>query len=151
MSCIYCVKCITLCNCLWYSSCCCFSASIIRNIREFRAKNYFTDHQTVNTIHGIASSHSYPSDNKARTVCWCKQPTSNSFQTLQTVYTYSNCTIDQWIYCWKINVLANICSEISKIWLILWMVYTCIVKGYECTLHRWRRLPVMSNCSRPYQ
>ena len=49
------------------------------------------------------------------------------------------------------NVLVNICSEISKIWLILWMVYTCNVKGYEYTLHRWRRLPVMSDCSRPYQ
>ena len=58
------------------------------------------------------------------------------------------------------NVLANICSEISKIWLILWMVYTCNVKGLEeveklgrneCTLHRWPRSPVMSDCSRPYQ
>ena len=58
------------------------------------------------------------------------------------------------------NVLVNICSEISKIWLILWMVYTCNVKGLEeveklgrneCTLHRWRRSPVMSDCSRPYQ
>ena len=38
---------------------------------------------------------------KARTVCWCNQSTSNSFQTLQTVYTYSNCTIDQLLYCWE--------------------------------------------------
>ena len=29
------------------------------------------------------------------------------------------------------NVLVNICSEISKIWLILWMVYACKVKGLE--------------------
>ena len=29
------------------------------------------------------------------------------------------------------NVLVNICSEISKIWLILWMVYTCNVRGLE--------------------
>ena len=58
------------------------------------------------------------------------------------------------------NVLVNICSEISKIWLILWMVYTCNVKGLEeveklgrneCTLHRWPRSSVMSDCSRPYQ
>ena len=28
-----------------------FSASLIRNIGEFGAKNYFTDHQTANTIH----------------------------------------------------------------------------------------------------
>ena len=90
-------------------------------------------------------------------LCWCKQPTSNNFQTLQTVYTYSNCTI---IFILLGNVLANICSEVTKIWLILWMVYTCNVKGLEeveklgrneCTLHRWPRSPVMSDCSRPYQ
>ena len=49
-SCCFCVKRIMLCNCLcFYSSC--FSASIIRNIGEFRAKNYFTDHRTANTMH----------------------------------------------------------------------------------------------------
>ena len=42
-----CVKPATLCNCLCSS---CFSASVIRNIGEFRAKNSFTDHQTSNTI-----------------------------------------------------------------------------------------------------
>ena len=44
-----------------------------------------------------------------------------------------------------VNDLTNICSEISKIRFILWMVYTCNVKGLEeveklgrneCTLHR---------------
>ena len=43
--------------------------------------------------------------------------------------------------------------------MILWMAYTCNVKGLEeveklgrneCTLHRWPRSPVMSGCSRPY-
>ena len=29
------------------------------------------------------------------------------------------------------NVLVNICSEISKIWWILWMVYACSMKGLE--------------------
>ena len=29
------------------------------------------------------------------------------------------------------NVLVNICGEISKIWLILWMVYACNVKGLD--------------------
>ena len=33
-------------------------------------------------------------------LCWCKQPTSNCFETLKTVYTYSNCTINQ-LCCWK--------------------------------------------------
>ena len=47
--CCVCVKRITLCNCLCsFSSC--FSASLIRNIGEFGAKNYFTDHRTGNTI-----------------------------------------------------------------------------------------------------
>ena len=41
-SCCVCLKCITLCNCLCSSSC--FSASLIRNIGEFGAKNYFTDY-----------------------------------------------------------------------------------------------------------
>ena len=113
-----CVKRITLCNCLCSSSS--FSASIIWNIWEFRAKNYFTNHQTANTIHrleihfrslkhttvvrirkNLETFHSYASDNKAITVCWCKKPTSNSFQTLQTVYSYSNSTIDQLLYCWE--------------------------------------------------
>ena len=56
------------------------------------------------------------------------------------------------------NDLTNICSKISKIRLILSMVYTCNVKGLEeveklgrneCTLHRCSRSQVMSNCSRP--
>ena len=53
--CVY-VKRITLCNCLCSSSCCCFSASIIRYIGEFGPKNYFRDHQTANTIHGFINS-----------------------------------------------------------------------------------------------
>ena len=49
--------------------------------------------------------------------------------------------------------LTNIGSKIRKIWLILWIVYTCNVKGEEeveklcrnkCTLHRWSRSPEMS-------
>ena len=35
----------------------------------------------------------------------------------------SNCTIAILLG----NVLVNNCSEISKIWLIWWMVYTCTV------------------------
>ena len=60
-----------------------------------------------------------------------------------------------------IKLITNICCEIRKIWLILWMVYTCNVKGLEevgklggrneCTLYCWKRSPVMSECSRPYQ
>ena len=55
-----CVKRITLCNCL-----CSFSSSfsssrdsvsVIRNIGEFGAKNYFTDQRTANTIHGFKDS-----------------------------------------------------------------------------------------------
>ena len=49
-----CVKCIMLYNCLCSSSS--FCASVIWNIREFGAKNYFTDHQTYNTIHGFRDS-----------------------------------------------------------------------------------------------
>ena len=47
-----CVKRITLCNCLCFSSpSSCDFASVIRNIGKFGAKNYFTDHQTANAIY----------------------------------------------------------------------------------------------------
>ena len=47
-----CVKRITLCNCLCSSSTPSsrFSASLNRNIGEFGAKNYFTDHWTPNKV-----------------------------------------------------------------------------------------------------
>ena len=50
-----CVKRITLCNCQCSSSPSSFPSraftSVIRNIRKFGAKNYFTDHQTANTTY----------------------------------------------------------------------------------------------------
>ena len=49
-----CVKCRTFCNCLCSSSC--FSLSLIQNIGDFGAKNYFTDHQTANAIHSFRDS-----------------------------------------------------------------------------------------------
>ena len=53
-----CLKRITLCNCLCSSpsSLSRFSASAIRNIGEFGAKSYFTDHQRANTIHCFTDS-----------------------------------------------------------------------------------------------
>ena len=97
------------------------------------------------------------------TLCWCKQPTSNSFQTcLYRVYLFK--LYYKLIIILLTNNLTNICSEISKTWLVLWMVYTCRVKTNvkgpkeveklgrnECTLHRWPRSPEMSDCRRSYQ
>ena len=52
-----CVKLITLCNCLCFSSSPSrFSPSLIWNIREFGVKNYFEDRRTDNTIHGFRDS-----------------------------------------------------------------------------------------------
>ena len=53
-----CVKRKTLCNylCSSFYSSSCDSASLIRNIGKFGAKNYFTDHRTANTIHGFRDS-----------------------------------------------------------------------------------------------
>ena len=54
-----CVKRITLCNCVCSSSSFSSSrdsASVIRNIREFGAKNYFTDHRRANTMHGFTAA-----------------------------------------------------------------------------------------------
>ena len=67
---------------------------------------------------------------KAITVCWCKQLISNSFQTcLYSTYLFK-------LYCKSImilpaNDLTNICREIRKIRLILWMAHTCNMKGME--------------------
>ena len=117
----YCVsvKRITLCNCLCCCCSSCFSASVIRNIEDFGAKNSFTDHQTANKytvlgiqfwplkytnvirIHKNLSNFPFLTQAITRIVIWSKQPTSNSFQTLRTVYTYSNCTTDYFLYCWK--------------------------------------------------
>ena len=105
-----CVKCITLCNCLCSSSPSSSRdfPSVILNIEKFEAKNYFTDHQTGNTIYSFKDAvlvlkrqdcyrdtkkFEQPSipilqviaSYKVRAVCWCKKPTSNSFETLQTV------------------------------------------------------------------
>ena len=93
------------------------------------------------------------------TLCLCKQSTSNSFQTCFYCI-YSLKFYDKLIIILLTNNLTNICSEMSKIWLILWMAYTCNGKGLEeveklgrneCTLNPWPRSPVMSGCSRPYQ
>ena len=67
---------------------------------------------------------------KAITVCRCKQPTSNSLQTC-LYYIYLLKLYDKLIILLLTNDLTNICSEISKIRLILSTVYTCNVKGLE--------------------
>ena len=92
-------------------------ASVIRNIGKFGAKNYFTDHQTANTnyrfrdsvlvlkIHVVIwipknlSSILFQAIATRWEQCWCKQPTSSSFGTLKTVYTYLNCMINRLLYC----------------------------------------------------
>ena len=88
------------------------------NIAKFGAKNYFTDHRTQYTVLEIhfrslkytsvirlcnnLSNFSFLSKRyEARTKCWCIQPTPNSFQTLQTVCTGSNCIRNQLSYCWQ--------------------------------------------------
>ena len=45
-----CVKRKTLCNCLCPSSSSCDSASLFRNIGEFGAQSYFTDHRKDNSV-----------------------------------------------------------------------------------------------------
>ena len=95
---------------------------------------------------------------KVITVCWCKEPTSKGFQTcLYCIYLSKS--YDESIIILPGNSLTKIWSKISKIRLILRMIYTCNVKGLEevkklprnkCTLHWWSRLLEMSDF-RPYQ
>ena len=113
-----CVKRVTICNFLCpFSSC--DSASVIQNIGGFGAKNYFTNHRTDNTIHGFRDSvpvlkiHScyydtqkfeqlsIPIDSRRELYVDVNKPLQNSFQTLQTVYTYSNCILNQLLHCWQ--------------------------------------------------
>ena len=137
------MKHITLCNCLCFSSpFSCDFASVVRNIEKFGAKNYFTDQRTANTIHGFRDSvpvlkiHSIRNNlsnfpflfkrYETRTVAMY---TTHSKQFSNT----SNCMYllilyEESIIVFLANVLVQIRSEISKIWLILWMVYTCNLK-----------------------
>ena len=58
----------------------------------------------------------------------CAEPFSKSFQTcLYCIYLFK--LYDESIIILLTNDLANICSEISKVWLILWMIYAWNVKG----------------------
>ena len=76
----------------------------------------------------------YEAIRRLATVCWCKQSTSNSFQTcLYCIYLLK--LYDKSIIILLTNDLTNICSKISKIRLILWMVYTCAAMGKG-----WRKL-----------
>ena len=102
----------------------------------------------------IPSNFSFlPKRYKALAVCWCKQPTSKSFQMcfycISLLKLYYKSTIIM-----LRNILGNIWSEISKNQLIFLMVYTCSVKRLEkveklgrneCTLHRWLRSLEMSD------
>ena len=72
-----CVKRITLCNCLCSSSSC-FYASLIWNIQEFGAKNYLA--AAVQCVHR-------------------NNPLETVSKRVYAVYTYSNCMINQLLYC----------------------------------------------------
>ena len=154
----------------------CYSASLIQNIGQFGAilkaieqlmqytvlqiQSRSLKYTAVIKIRNNLSNFPFLSKQyKAITVCWCKLPTSNSFQTC-LYYIYLLKLYDKSIIILLTNDLTNICANISKIWLILWMLYNCSLKGLkevrklgrnECALHRWSRSSVMSDCSRPYQ
>ena len=60
------------------------------------------------------------------TVCWCKQYASKGFQTcLYCIYSFKS--YDKSIIILLRNSLTKIWSKITKIRLILWMIYTCNV------------------------
>ena len=126
---------------VFFSSFSLFS-NVIRNIVKFGTKKYFTDHRTANLIYGFRDSvpvlkiHDYYYDTQKfeqhfipiqaiatrREQCRCKQPTSNNFETLKTVAIHLLKLYNKSIIILLKKVLANICSQISKIRLILWMV-----------------------------
>ena len=116
-TCCVCVKRITLCNCPCSS---CDSVSLIWNIGNSEQKTVLQTieqlmqytvleiqfrslrHTAVMRIRKNLSNFPFLFKRyKEITVCRCKKPTSSSFETLQTVYTFSNCTINQLLYCWE--------------------------------------------------
>ena len=144
--CIY-VKSITLCNCLCSSSpSSCDFNSATQNIGKFGAKNYFTDHQTTNTRHGLEiqsrSLKQMAITRIHKNLSYSPFPQGEisvlmySYNPLQTALKHLKLYILAQIV-WEISYyiadkcLVSICSKISEIWLILWMVYACSVKGLE--------------------
>ena len=121
---------------------------------------YFRIHSFRDSVPfcNISSNFSFLSKRyKATALCWCKQPTSNSFQTcLYCLYLYK--LYDESFVILLANDLINTCGEISKNRFILWMVYACNVKAImkgleeveklvrnESTLHRRPRSLEMSD------
>ena len=91
--------------------------------------------------------------------CWCKQPTSRSFQTcLYCIYLFK--MYDKSVIISPTNNWTNIWSDIRNICFILQIDYTCNLKGLEeiekfsrseWPLHRWPRSVEMSDYTRPYK
>ena len=112
-------------------------------------KTNFTDHPTPNTIHGFRDSplickmlfddcycrirknfehfHSFLSSSASDYNGWTrwKETTSKYFETYLALH-----ILIQTVLLLK-NNLTNVCSEISKIGMNLWMVYTCMQDEYE--------------------
>ena len=73
-----------------------------------------------------ATFHSYASDTRQEQ---CTTHSKQSSMTSNRMYLLK--LYEKSIIVLLTNVLVNICCEISKIWLISWMVYACNVEGLE--------------------
>ena len=108
-------------------------------------KTNFTEHHIPNTTHGFRdqvkcttvwygkiSSISIPSHQAMRAITMSRW--KQSYTVWRSACTYSNCIVYRLFYYWKITYLTNICSEISKIEMNLWML--CIIlaiwRALEC-------------------
>ena len=107
-----CLKSKTPCICRFSPSS--FSPRLFLNIREFGAKKYFTDHHIRNVINGFRGS-----------VLVCKMHDCFKLYSISIILLLK-------------NNLFNICSGISKIWMILWMVYTWYEKLWKYKTNRWK-------------
>ena len=88
--CCVCVKHITLCNCLCSSGD--FASVMIRNIRKFGAKNYFTDLRTTSAIHCFRDS--ARSLKQAAVIRICKNLSSLPFLSKRYTYTRQEQCVD---------------------------------------------------------
>ena len=102
----------------------------------------------------ISSNFSFLSKrSKAISVCWSKQPTSKSFQMcFYCIYLFK--LYDKLIFLLLTIDLTNICSEISEIRLILWMVYTSSVEEVQRageSQEKWVEINVLCTVDQDHQ
>ena len=88
------------------------------------------------------------------TVCRCKQPTSNIFQMclycISLLKLYDKSIADKRFNQYLLGNRENLIEFCEWFIFAMWKGWNKLGRN-KCTLNRWPRSPVMSDCSRKYQ